>query len=362
MKKHSIVASAMFLLCVMGYGVSHADWTEKIKFKGDIRLRHETISVEDKDARNRERIRLRFGAEATPREDLKIVFQLASGSDDPISTNQTLGSAFSTKSVGIDLAYLQWNPSSLSALTVEAGKIKNPFHLAGGTELVWDSDLNPEGFAMGLGGGSESLKGFFTFAALPVLERSSVEDAVLYGVQAGMNFKLDDRGTGLMLGASYFDYSNTQGFVPFYETDDGKGNSLDGSGQYLYDYNLFEGFAELGFKAGKVPANLFFDYVVNTSPTDENKGWLVGISAGKCKNPGSVAVRYNYRDEERDAVIGAFTDSDFRSGGTDAKGHEFGLDIQVAAPAKVAVTYFHNQLGTQETGYDRFQLDFNVKF
>ena len=362
MTKTKLLAAAVVLQCIGGYGISHADWTDQIKFKGDMRLRHETIAVENKDTRNRERIRLRFGAEATPSDDLKVVLQLASGSDDPISTNQTLGSAFTTKSIGIDLAYLQWKPATAKFLTVEGGKIKNPFHSAGGTELVWDSDLNPEGFVLGLEGVGKRISAFLTLAGLPVVERSSAEDAVLYGGQGGVTLAVDQRGTSLALGVGYFDYSNTQGFAPFYDTDDGFGNTVSAVGEYLNDYNLLEAYAELHLKAGTAPASVFFDLVNNTSPDDRNTGWLLGLTAGKCKDPGSYQFRYNYRDIERDAVIGAFTDSDFRGGGTDAKGHEVGLDVQVTKPVKIAVSYFHNLLDVQETAYDRLQLDLNVKF
>jgi hypothetical protein len=352
----------MVLQCIVGYCIAHADWTDQIKFKGDIRLRHETIAVENKDTRNRERIRFRLGMEAAPSEDLKVVFQLATGSDDPISRNQSLGSAFTTKSIGFDLAYVEWNPSGARALTLAGGKIKNPFRLVGGTELIWDSDFNPEGFALAVESGSEKVSGFFSAAGLPVIERSSDKDAVLYGAQGGVNLGIDKRGTALTLGLSYFDYSNTQGFAPFYETDNGRGNVLDAAGNYLNDYNLFEAFAELAFTAGKTPANVFFDFVSNSSPDDENTGWLTGFAAGKCKEPGSWAMRYSYRDLGRDAVPGAFTDSDFRGGGTDGRGHELGLDVQIAGPSKFSATYFVNETGARNNGYDRLQLDLNVKF
>ena len=71
--------------------VGAADWTEKIKVKGDLRYRHEMIKIEDEDARNRHRIRARIGVEANPTDNIKLGFQLATGSDDPISRNQRRG-------------------------------------------------------------------------------------------------------------------------------------------------------------------------------------------------------------------------------------------------------------------------------
>lgn len=122
-----------------------ADWWENVKIKGDLRYRHEMISEEGKDARNRQRIRARLAVEGKVNNEMKAAIQLATGSDDPVSTNQTLDDAFTTKSIGLDLAYFEYKPSKLNGLSITGGKFKNPFFKPGESELVWDSDWNPEG-------------------------------------------------------------------------------------------------------------------------------------------------------------------------------------------------------------------------
>ena len=54
----------------------------------------------------------------------EVGFGMATGGDDPVSTNQTLGGGGSTKDVRLDLAYATWTGLENTALT--AGKFANP--------------------------------------------------------------------------------------------------------------------------------------------------------------------------------------------------------------------------------------------
>ncbi len=354
----------IFLISLLFSGTEAVagSWTDNIKLKGDFRFRDETIDTEGEGTRHRQRIRLRLGSEAQVTGDLKVVLQLASGTEDPISANQTLGEAFSTKRIGIDLAYFDWQPAGVAGVNFVGGKMKSPFYKVGDNELIWDVDLNPEGLALKLSGGGESARVFVNMGGFPVVERKNDKDVVLYALQGGFQLNLDQDTGNLLLGLSYFDYGNTQGGPPFYNVGKSFGNTLDAAGMYLEDYNLLEAFFELGFKAGSAPMAFFFDYVDNTAAEAENRGWLAGLTLGETKTAGSWALRYNYRNLEKDAVVGALTDSDFRGAGTDAKGHEFGFDYQVAKPVKASVTYFNNRIGVEEDSYHRFQLDLNLKY
>ena len=85
----------------------------------------------------------------------------------------------------------------------------------------------------------------------------------------------------------------------------------------------------------------------------------------RTRDPGSWAFRYQWKVQERDAVVAAFTDSDFGGGGTDAKGHEFNLAYMVARNWEVAATYFLNDIDLSmpdDKNYERFQFDLKFKF
>lgn len=96
--------------------------------------------------------------------------------------------------------------------------------------------------------------------------------------------------------------------------------------------------------------------------TSEDQGWLIGCKLNKAKKPGSWEFSYDYRDLEKDAVIGIFSDSDFIGGGTNGKGHRFGITYQLAKNLQAALTYFLNERGDNGDDYRRLQADLKFKF
>ncbi len=77
-------------------------------------------------------------------DKFKVGFGIASGDkNDARSTNQTLRDFFNDKSIWIDYAYGQYTP--FKWLTLAGGKFKNP--LFSPDDLIWDTDITPEGGA-----------------------------------------------------------------------------------------------------------------------------------------------------------------------------------------------------------------------
>jgi hypothetical protein len=100
-----------------------------------------------------------------------------------------------------------------------------------------------------------------------------------------------------------------------------------------------------------------------TTADSLNNGWLIGLRVGKAREPGSWAFRYIYRRIEADAVLGTFTDSDFRGGGTNAKGHEIGGSVILAKNTAFNVTWFDNTIGLDNgEGFNRLQIDMQLRF
>ena len=156
-----------------------SSWADRIRLEGDFRYRHDAIDAENASERHRQRIRARTAIIADVSDTIEVGLGLATGDDDPVSANQTLGNASSSKDVRIDLAYATWT-TPVDGLKVSGGKFKNPFYRAGGNGLLWDSDLRPEG-------GSLSYKrGALTFnaAGLWADESSSDNDSFIFGGQA----------------------------------------------------------------------------------------------------------------------------------------------------------------------------------
>ena len=192
-------------------------WLNRIKISGDMRLRAEGIYQDDdnstlyvdpketnesrslqllntQDDRERARVRMRLAVKAKVNNSLEAGIRLSTGNtNDPVSTNQSLGNSNNPYEVVIDRAYLKYtdtNDDGYDWLTAWGGRIPNPFFH---TDTVWDSDLNFEGFAATgrynfPGGGSlyditESNKEMFvTLGAFPLEDysRSSNDSMVVW--------------------------------------------------------------------------------------------------------------------------------------------------------------------------------------
>jgi hypothetical protein len=348
-------------------------WIEKVNLYGDFRYRYEYIDAEGSSSdQHRNRIRARIGLKGKVNDEMSYDFRIASGSEDPVSTNQTLDGGFSSKDIWLDRAYLQWEPASMDGWTFLFGKMGNPFFKAGDNQLIWDDDLNPEGIAAQYAAQLNDTTGLFiNGGGMWIEESSSNADASLWGLQAGLEHALND-DSKLTWGGSYYTYGNVKDEKTFYDVEDGFGNTTytdsDGDEVYMFDYGLAELFAEYGTKLGKTPASFYGNYVLNTaSGVSEDTGWLVGTTFGKANDLGTWDVGYEYRDLEADAVIGVFTDSDFIGGGTGGKGHKFSTAYAIAKNATLGATYFMSQRDSDGDGsinddYDRFQFDLKVKF
>lgn len=380
----------ILLPCLLGVGLltgtaqaeeakAKPTWTDTLTLKGDMRYRIESIQEDGKEDRLRNRIRARVGAEANPGEDLTIGVQLStSENNDPISGNQTLGSGASRKDIFIDLAYMDWHPKAVGGLHLVGGKMENPFLRV--SDLVWDSDLNPEGLAVKHTVGIGDVELLLNAGGFWVEERSATtDDAMLYGAQAAGSFKKDD--LKILIGAGYFLFENLEGYPVIdgaasdrakakaygnssvKETEDVDGVETTTDVLYGTGFEIAEVMAEVGMNLG-APVVVHGNYAVNQDADDNDTAYLVGFKVGKTKKPGSLEFAYNYREIEADAVLGAWTDADYIGGGTDGKSHKFSIGCQLTQLLKGQVTYFLSEKGLDgdSKDYDRLQVDVSAKF
>jgi len=351
-------------------------WAEKIKISGDLRYRHDHQDEEDgsnpgrwENGVDRERIRARLLFEAIVNNEWDIAFRIATGSDkSPISTNQDLEDGFSKKDIWLDLAYFNWHPSSAEELLITGGKMKNPFYRAGKNQLIWDSDLNPEGIAAQ---GRRSLDSgdqlFVNGGGFWVDESGSGADTSLWGAQTYIKHDMNNSDY-LLGGASYLDYGNIEGRGDLKSTWSSSGSffgNTSSGGVYRDDYNIFEVFGEYGFKCSGLPVAAFASWVRNVAATtSEDTGWLVGAKLNKAKDPGSWEFSYDYRELDADAVVGGFTESDFVDSKTNSRGHKFGFKYQLARNLQASFDYYHaqNTAGSRNLDYRRLLADLVLKF
>ena len=330
--------------------------TDRIKMNADLRYRFESIDVEGAPDRLRNRVRARVGSKADRNENTLLGFELASGSDDPVSTNQTLGDNFSSKGVNIDQAYVRFRPTGQD-LDIYAGKFKNTLQRVGGNGLIWDGDLRPEGFGVKYGQGNLFINGLGTW----IDESKSGNDVLLLGAQAGISVPAFESAK-LIAGLGYYEYTGFDSPTDASaDADNVSGNRLTADGRYVSDFELIEGFAELKLPTNLGKATIYADYVQNVGAKDNDTGYVFGTKL----KVSDWSLGWAYQDIEADAVYAVLTDSDFGGGGTDAKGHKFSTSYAFNKKVKVGGTLFLNDrnvdFGTEQD-YTRFMLDLSVKY
>jgi hypothetical protein len=347
-------------------------WLEKVKISGDLRYRHDHEDKQDSSGdwmtgRDRERIRARLKVEAAVNDEWDAILRIATGSDEtPISTNQDLTDGFSKKNLWLDQAYFNWHPVA-GGLNVLGGKMENPFYRVGRNELIWDVDLNPEGLA---GQISKPLNDadrlFFNGGGFWVDEDSAGADTSLWGAQTYVKHDLGNSDY-VLGGVTYLDYGNLKGHADLKSTwgsSDFFGNTSSG-GVYASDYDIFEVFAEYGFKGLGMPMAVFGSWLQNVvASTNEDTGWMLGAKFNKVKDPGSWELSYDYRELDADAVVGGLIESDFVDSSTNVRGHRFVFAYQLAKNLQSGLTYYHAQDTSNERDPDsrRLLADLILKF
>jgi hypothetical protein len=376
--------------------VKGADWATKIKGRGDFRFRHEYIAtervvgttsaatVEDAADRNRQRIRARLGFDAQVTDNVKATLLFATGGDDPRSSNQTLGVNSTRKSVGVDIAFVDW--TARPGINVVVGKQPWP-HWRPGNSLFFDGDYNPEGGAVRFDRGMlfGSAYGWWLseqYNANPAGENS---DGNVFGAQLGLKFPLF--GGETRVAANYYDCGACQDQSSILFNNSGNGNTTyrQGTGATNFlrdDYEVLELGAEMGTTLFDLPFSVWANFAQNLAAERGTAGpgavdrwstandtldtaYAAGVSLGRASNPKTWAAALWYQDLDANSLFGQFIDSDFGDGATDAKGFVIRAGYAFAKNWVLNATYFDNTLRKDvgaEQDYKRLQVDMNVKF
>lgn len=408
------------------------DWIDRLQWEGDVRLRYqadrfaegnpspiEFNSVNGTDLTNttvdqdRMRIRARLGVKAKVNDWMTAGISLTTGNpNDPISPNQTQGAKSAKYNFGVDRAFLKADIKPW--LSVVGGRFANPWL---STDLVWDPDLAFDGVATSLTPKiTDNWSSFLTVGAFPLdqTEMNGLDQRAkskwMYGSQLGIKWTSSDLSTAKLavafygfqhgaalpnpLGATYYN-----GTAPAYRT---KGNSYYDL-NYMNSQNLSQNtvygltskFREVNITGqidiatfNPVHVILTGDYVRNIgfdseeiarrtgmpAPSKEVNGYQVKLAVGMPntykQNDWQAFAGYKYL--EADAVMDAYTDSDFHLGGTNAKGWLVGASYGIDKNAWLTARWYSadeinprlngNGLAISPLGIDVLMLDLNAKF
>jgi len=353
-----------------GKWASVPKWVNRIHFKGDFRLRYQYqnkyLSHDQGDAdRGRGRYRWRLGAVADVTKDKKwqVGFGLSSGSGDPRSTNQTFTNSFEKFGVKINYAYAQYKP--VKWLKAIGGQMKNPLYRA--KDLMWDSDITPQGVAVPVKYWWSEDAYFFVTPALFVLNEfksNDMDDPWMFVLQGGAGANIGSMWA--KGGISWYNNSKIKGNILEWSSDS---NTRNADGEYIYNYSSIALDGEYGFKFDSYIQLLrLFGQFVSSDADSDSKGWLVGFNFGrKVKKFADWQFKYNYRYLEKDAVLDVLPDSDFYGGKTNAKGHEVVLNFGLAKHVLFSIDYYNTRKidyaeGKTDQPEDVLQVDFNFKF
>ncbi|MFH1477439.1 MAG: putative porin [Verrucomicrobiota bacterium] len=356
-------------------------WADYLTFKGDVRLRGETINDDskknsqgDKYTRDRARIRARLKAEAKV-NDLKAGLGLSTGGADPVSGNQTLGDGFTKKEIRLDLAYIDYAflNDDAYALSAVGGKFSNPMIMLP-DDLIWDGDLNPEGLAAKAKFGNDFVTLLLNGEGLFIQERNAQKNATGLAGQAALKFQFMPE-IALTVGGAYYAFQNFEGYdvIDWENKNNSYGNStINGSVSgsttnkaWACGFTPVIGIAQLDLYLG-LPLSFYGQLLTNPKADANKNGYMGGVSLGKAKNPRTFEVGYSYTKLEKDATLGMFTDSDRWGGGTDGEGSKFYGKYQIMKNLQACATFFLDQkkisAANGGTDYNRFQLDLQASF
>ena len=398
------------------------EWVDRFKFEGDMRLGYQLDTFADANApelnfqvlgqnvsnttedRQRTRLRARLGVTAKVTPDVSAALRLATGNlTEPVSTNQTMGQTGNKYSFVLDRAYIKaHSPTFMPWLTASAGRIPNPFF---STDLLWDDDLNFEGLALQMEDSAASAKTWRPFGTIGAFPLEDIQKSLsnrskskwLTGAQVGFEW-VPSNDTRAKVGLVLYDYRHISGIRNEFGTSlyndtapafRQKGNTLfdiDNDGDI--NTNLFALAADyrLVNLTGVVDFNLYNpvhlivtgDYVKNVGFSSsktlarsglnvkpETKGYLARVAVGMptmlLKDDWQLSLTYRY--VEADAVLDAFTDSDFHLGGTNAKGFIVGAQYGLSKSTWLNARWLSSrEISGLPLSTNTLQLLFNAKF
>lgn len=373
------------------------EWLGRVKVGGDVRARAQSEFFDDRNVpaevfraqtaspawapdlantttgRQRLTLRGRIEVEAKLSDQVLAGLRLATGStgNSATSTSQTLGNNFNRYTVGLDRAYIRWQPPLfLNGLSADVGRMPNPFY---STDLAWPDDLAFDGVAAKLSHAFAPQRSLFATAGVFPLEELnlSTRDKWLLGAQLGGEIDLA-RGVQFKLGLAGYEFHKVAGqresnpppsgprngatnyFASQYPTSLRlKGNTLinlnDPTSTAAPTWGLASRFRPVNLTASlqlddamPVPVGITLDWIKNTGFDLQDIQARAGVAlpdlrekttavqgrvqagAPRLARRGDWQAFAAFRLVERDAWIDGFTDTTWHLGGTNYKGWSLG--------------------------------------
>lgn len=380
------------------------EWLGRVRVGGDVRARAQKEYMADSNVpaeifraqtsspawapdlsnttldRQRMTLRARLEVDAKLSDQVQTGLRLSSGgsSSGPTSTSQTLGNQFNRYALGLDRAWLRWQPEWFhNKLAAAFGRMPNPFY---SSDLSWPEDMAFDGVAAQLKHSFAPQRSVFaSMGAFPLEEFSgSTRDKWLFGGQIGGDISLGG-GAQLKLGLAAYEFRHIEGQRESERPPSGpragtgayfssqypsslrlKGNTLinlnDPTSVAAPTWGLASKFRPINVTAGLTLENfastrlaLSMDWIKNTGFSLADIQARAGVSLSDSRDkPNSLLAKTQalqakaqigraalarrgdwqafaaFRFVERDAWVDGFTDTTWHLGGTNYKGWSLG--------------------------------------
>lgn len=383
-----------------------------IDLGASVTIRYDLTAVEDQtelrldENRDGFRTRTRLWAEFRPDGPVNAGVRLSTGENpNPTSPFVRFGDLGRSKSFNIDQFWLAIRPikffderpmdQQFTDVALLAGRIPQPFWRGNrgtwASELVWDDDVSPEGFAVKFtvpklipGLQLEATSGYFDIQEVDNLRFSGLTgDTYLVAGQIKGEMKLFD--VSMAMGVALYSFNRlnaglqspnftpgvgailTPGQTAFLLRDpalqrtNNQINVGPGATGFIKDsMNVFDFIGQLAYQLPLLQAlapEIFLvgNYTNNVSLGSDKLGYglTLGLRGGK---PGSGVNPFNvwltYRNVDADATLATFADSDL-GGGTSYKGLEAGVNYRVHKNLMLQISGFAFDAGPAKDIYWR---------
>jgi hypothetical protein len=142
---------------------------------------------------------------------------------------------------------------------------------------------------------------------------------------------------------------------------------LEANGNTSTQFQLYEAFGQLDIIGLPLPLSLYSQWIHNANANGPQSEKDTGYMVGFITRLWEIGVNYQYRDVERNAVVGAFTDSDFAGGFTASRGHKLQLNYNIAKNFQFVTTYYLTESNASNPGFpgsdtNTWQIDLIASF
>jgi polyhydroxyalkanoate synthesis regulator phasin len=372
----------------------------ELKFSGDIRSRFEYRSAENGDTgdsleRNRFRYRFRLGLTGRLTDGWFFGARLETANGNR-STNVTEGN-YSLAPFGKDAAntiYIGqvYLGRTMGGFTLTTGRFANPLVV---TPMVWDDDINVEGFAEQWTHTAGNTTLFVNLEQLVyygvglhnAFNAPGTPNTFLFGNQFGVRVKFATTAT-FQIAPAYYAYSNAGSAYP---PTAGPGSAtLRPASLAILDMPL-----EFNAAIGEIPLKIWGDFAINLDAADraaaaaagmgvpayaekenEDTAFQIGVALGSAKARGGWELRAFYQEVAAFALDTNLVDSDLFDSRTNMKGLGLAGTYALSDAVSVKLTYASATRKTTDLpafgagdiatvtpqNYQLFQADLSVKF